>query len=118
MPSRYNRITMFLAASALLIGAASAALAGEYDGTWQLRDTSGTPFEAKLNKDGTAAGTHGDAMKHGTWEENEGAAVIHWDTGWTTRIGKQGDRYVKTAFKPGTSLSDKPTNSSEAMKKK
>jgi len=49
----------------------------------------------------------------GTWTEADGAAVIKWDTGWTTKIMKQGDGYKKEAFKAdGTSA-----NTSDAQKK-
>lgn len=57
------------------------------------------------------------SMKHGTWKEADGAVLISWKTGWTTRIAKQGDKYVKTSFKPGTSITDTPTDTSEAKKK-
>ena len=92
--------------------------AGEFEGPWQLDDSNGKPFEAIFSKDGTASGTHGDSMKHGIWKEESGAAVIHWNTGWTTRIEKSGDKYVKSAFKPGASLTGIPTNTSAAIKKK
>ena len=91
-------------------------LAGDFDGTWNLSDTQGGPYVAILNKDGTASGTHGDSMKHGTWTEENGAAVIHWKTGWTTRIEKQGDGFVKKAYKPGAVLTGKPDNVSNAVK--
>ena len=92
-------------------------MASEYEGSWMLNDTNGKPFEITLSKDGTATGTHKDTMKQGTWKEEDGAAVIHWNTGWTTRIAKEGDKYVKTAFKPGAPLTGTPTNSSEAKRK-
>lgn len=117
MVAKRNKILMSLAGIALLIGISGNVLAGEYGGSWLLKDTNGTPFEITLSKDGTADGTHGDAMKHGKWAEADGSAVIHWNTGWITRIAKQGDKYVKTAFKPGTSLSDTPTNTSDAIRK-
>ncbi|OIQ87419.1 hypothetical protein GALL_307140 [mine drainage metagenome] len=118
MATRFNKVSVLLAVIALFIGFAGNALAGDYEGKWILNDTNGAPFEATLSKDGTASGTHKDAMKHGTWKEEDGAAVIHWNTGWTTRIAKQGNKYVKSAFKPGASLQDTPTNTSEARKKK
>jgi len=95
---------------------AQASLAGEYDGRWELKDSWGKPFEVTLRPDGTADGTHNDAMKHGNWAEADGAAVIHWDTGWTTRIAHDGKAYVKTAYKPGTTPADKPTNRSDARR--
>lgn len=117
MVTKFNKISVLLAALTLFIGISTSALAGEYEGSWVLNDSQGNPFEATLSKDGSASGTHGDAMKHGTWKEKDGAVVIHWNTGWTTRIEKQGDKYVKTAFKPGAPLTGKPTNTSDAQKK-
>lgn len=116
MIGKFGRKAARVAIGALCMGIASGALAGEYDGQWQLKDSQGKPFEVSLHADGTADGTHNDAMKHGTWSEEGGAAVIHWNTGWTTRIARQGQEYVKTAFKPGTSLADKPTNHSDAKR--
>jgi hypothetical protein len=100
----------------LTIGLSNNVFAGEFDGTWVLYDTHGGAYEAILSVDGNASGTHGDSMKHGTWKEMDGAIVISWKTGWTTRIAKQGDKYVKTSFKPGMSLTDTPTDTSEAKK--
>jgi len=99
-----------------LVALAQAACAGEYDGQWELKDTSGKTFEIWLRPDGKADGTHNESMKHGTWAEESGAAVIHWSTGWTTRIAKDGQGYRKTAFKPGSTPADKPTNSSDAKR--
>lgn len=118
MITKSPQFSIMLAVMALFIGISGNAAAGQYEGSWTLEDSSGKPFQANINKDGTASGTHGNAMKHGTWKEENGAVVIHWDTGWTTRIEKKGDKYVKTAFKPGASTSDKPTNTSGAVKKK
>ena len=53
----------------------------------------------------------------GSWEEQGGAAVIKWNTGWTTKIMKEGDKYKKTAYDEGKSLNGAPTNSSEAEKR-
>lgn len=52
----------------------------------------------------------------GTWKEEGSAAVITWDTGWTTKISKEGDKYTKTAFKKGEPTSGKPSNTSAAEK--
>ena len=31
----------------------------------------------------------------GTWTEDGGTATIKWDTGWITKISKEGDHYTK-----------------------
>jgi hypothetical protein len=116
MATRITKVSSLLIGSLLLAGFSLSALAGEFDGTWTLNDTSGKPFTAVLSKDGKASGTHNTSMKYGTWKEENGAAVIHWTTGWTTRIAKDGDKYVKTAFKPGLKMTDKPTSTTPAVK--
>ena len=37
----------------------------------------------------------------GMWKEEGNAAVITWDSGWVTKITKDGDSYTKTAEKDG-----------------
>ena len=117
MAIKFNRATLLVATTSLILGFSANVFAGEYAGTWILDDTSGNPFKAILAEDGKASGTHGDAMKYGSWKEEDGTAVIHWTTGWTTIIAKQGDKFVKSAFKPGASLTGTPTNTSGATKK-
>ena len=72
-------------------------LAKGFGGSWVLADTGGKPFQIHLEKDGTA--------------------IIHWGTGWTTVITKEGGHYIKKAFKPGDSITDAPTNTSDAKRK-
>ena len=43
--------------------------------------------------------------------------MITWKSGWVTKITKEGDKFVKTAFKKGAALDGPPTNSSDAVKK-
>jgi hypothetical protein len=118
MTIKRNKLYILITLISLSICFSNGVMAGEFEGSWLLDDSSGKPFEATFSEDGTASGTHGDAMKHGTWKDENGVAIIHWNTGWTTRIEKKGDKYVKTAFKPGASMTDTPTNTSAAIKKK
>ena len=37
----------------------------------------------------------------GRWKEEGNRAAITWDSGWTTTITKEGDRYKKTATENG-----------------
>lgn len=107
----------FLSIMFALLFLSSNAFASDFEGSWLLNDTHGGSFVATLDHDGTASGTHGDSMKHGTWTEKDGSAIIKWNTGWTTCISKDGQKYVKTSFKPGSSLTDPPTDKSDAKKK-
>jgi hypothetical protein len=52
----------------------------------------------------------------GTWKFDNGAAVINWKDGWTTKIAKDGDGYTKTAWNKGLRMNDPPTNTSSAEK--
>jgi hypothetical protein len=106
-----------LAACAIVVMTAFASLAAsEFEGVWSVKDTNGKAFEITLSADGKATGTHQEA-KAGTWKQEGDSAVITWSTGWTTKITKEGDHYVKSAFKKGAPLDGKPTNTSEAQKK-
>lgn len=118
MKFEIKKTSIILTSVALMIGFAGAVMAGGFEGTWKLKDTQGKPFEVTLNQDGTASGSLEMLTDQGTWKEENGAAVIHWKTGWTTKITKKGNKYVKTAFKPGLPLTGKPTNTSEAKKSK
>jgi hypothetical protein len=107
------------AAASLLVFAFSAAAlaASEFEGVWKVADTSGKDYEITLSADGTAKGTQQEGQK-GTWKEEGSAVVITWDTGWTTKISKEGGKFKKTAFKKGEPLTGTPTNSSPAEKVK
>jgi hypothetical protein len=60
----------------------------------------------------------------GTWKERGGAgeegfaAVITWNTGWTTTIAKEADHYKHTAYRKGQATEGQPANSSDAQKVK
>ena len=101
---------------ALVMGAMASFAAGDFEGTWNVKDTAGVAFQITLAADGSAkADREGEGMT-GTWKEEGSAAVIKWDTGWTTKITKEGGKFTKTAFKKGEPLDGEPTNSSTAVK--
>jgi hypothetical protein len=109
-------VTAAVVAGVTLVAASIVAFAGsEFEGTWAVKNTEGKPFEITLSADGKAAATMENM--EGTWKEDGGVAVISWTTGWTTKIAKDGDHYVKTAFKKGEPLDGPPANTSDAMKK-
>ena len=81
------------------------------------RDTAGKPFEITLSADSKASASRGEGMV-GTWKEEGNAAVIKWNTGWTTKITKDGDHYKKAAFGKGQPLDGPPANTSDAEKVK
>jgi hypothetical protein len=87
-------------------------------GTWKVSDTSGAPFEIVLGADGTATADRSGEGLSGTWKEDNGAAVITWSEGWTTKIAKEGDAYKKMAWDKGLSTDSPPTNTSGAEKVK
>lgn len=92
--------------------------AGEFEGVWKVTDSAGKPFEITLSGDGTAkANRPGDPMS-GKWTVEGSGAVITWDTGWTTKITKEGGKFTKTAFEKGATADGTPTNTSPAEKVK
>lgn len=113
--------TTALFARAVLFTAAvtSAALAADgFKGVWKVEDTAGKPFEITLSADGAAKANRAGEGMTGTWKEEGGSAVITWNTGWTTKISKDGDGYKKTAYEKGKADEAKPTNTSAAEKVK
>ena len=108
--------TILAALVATVMTAFAGFAASDYEGTWAVKDTSGTPFDITLAAGGKASATHPKGMS-GTWKEDGGAAVISWDSGWTSKIAKSGDKYVKTTFKKGEPLDGKPAGTSDAVKK-
>jgi hypothetical protein len=103
------------AAFILSMTAATSFAASEFEGSWKVKDTKGTPFEIVLGADGSAVAHRGDEDMSGTWKDENGVAVIRWTEGWTTKIAKAGGGYKKTAYKGDTS--GDPTNTSDAVKK-
>ena len=105
--------------AAWLIGMMNSAsfAASDFEGVWKVKDSAGKQFEITLSGGGTAKATGGEAMI-GSWKEEGNAAVITWNTGWTTKITKNGNRYEKTAHGKGQPLTGKPINSSDAEKVK
>jgi hypothetical protein len=107
-----------LAAFAALALAATSSFADSLAGTWKVTDTSGKAFEIVLAADGSAKADRSGEGMTGTWEAEGDAAVITWDTGWITRIAKDGAGYKKTAYAKDADLSGEPSNSSPAEKVK
>ena len=95
----------------------AALAASAFEGVWKVKDTAGHPFEITLSSGGAAKATRGEGMT-GTWKEEGNSAVITWNTGWTTKITKEGNRYIKTAYGKGQSLIATPANTSDAEKAK
>ena len=106
------------AAVALAMTAVASFAASEFEGTWNVTDTAGKAFEIALASDGSAKANRASEGMTGTWKEEGSAAVITWNTGWTTKISKDGDKYTKTAFTKGEPMGGKPANSSVAEKAK
>jgi hypothetical protein len=104
--------TCFFAVTSFAALAASA-----FEGVWKVKDTAGHPFEITLSSGGAAKATRGEGMT-GTWKEEGNSVVITWNTGWTTKITKEGNRYIKTAYGKGQSLTATPANTSDAEKAK
>lgn len=104
------QITRFLArraatfaaiALAVALAGASAFAASGFVGKWKTTDTDGKPFTIWLSNDGNAKGDRANEGLSGMWKEEGSAAVITWDSGWVTKIAKEGTAYKKSAMKDG-----------------
>ena len=109
---------VIIALLALTFTAASTVAASEFEGAWLTQDTKGNPFKITLSADGKATGDRADEGLKGTWKAEGDAAVINWDSGWVTKIVKQGDKFQKQTFEKGSASGSAPTHSAEAQKQK
>ena len=103
-------------AAGLVAVLSSASFAGEWAGKYETQDTKGNAMSITLSGDGIAVGLKHGKTLDGTWRHEDGAAVISWTTGWTTKLSKNGDRYIKSAYRPGTPMENGPTHTGEAEK--
>ena len=113
-----SRAAAVLVAVVLAIALSSCADVGasEFVGKWNTEDTQGKPMEITLSEDGSAAGAREGEDMTGTWKEEDGAAVINWNTGWTTKIVKEGDKYRKMAYEEGKPADGAASHTADAEK--
>lgn len=108
-------ISVLIATLFVLAFSVSSALAAtEFEGTWNTQDTKGNPLIITLSADGKATGDRADEGLTGTWKADGDSAVINWDSGWVTKIVKQGDKFQKQAFEKGDA--GDPTHTADAQK--
>jgi hypothetical protein len=69
----------------------------------------GIPSRFTLSADGKATGERADEGLKGTWKAEGDSAVINWESGWVTKIVKQGDKYQNQDFEK--CVSGTPTHS-------
>ena len=113
----FTRAAILGMAAAFSLSPAAVLAASSFEGTWEVKDTAGKPFEITLSANSAAKADRGEGMS-GTWKSEGDTAVIVWNTGWVTKITKEGGHYKKTAYKKGQSLNSTPANSSDAEKTK
>jgi hypothetical protein len=89
---------------AIVLTSAAGFAAEGFVGKYKTTDTDGKPFTIWLSDDGNAKGDRADEGLAGMWKEEGSAAVITWDSGWVTKITKEGDKYKKTAEKDGKAV--------------
>ncbi|HXG78002.1 MAG TPA: hypothetical protein VNJ31_01510 [Methyloceanibacter sp.] len=89
------------------VALATLAFAAEgFVGKYVTKDTNGEAFTIWLSDNGSAKGDRANEGLQGMWKEEGNAAVITWDSGWVTKITKEGDAYKKTAEKDGKPVGD------------
>ena len=98
-------------AFAITMGATAFAASG-FVGKFETTDTDGKPFTIWLSDNGSAKGDRANEGLQGMWKEDGNDAVITWDSGWVTKITKEGESYKKSAVKDG-----KPVGSPADAKK-
>jgi hypothetical protein len=99
------RATAAVAAIVLAIVLSGSVFAAEgFVGKYNTTDTDGKPFTIWLSDNGSAKGDRANEGLQGMWKEEGSAAVITWDSGWVTKITKDGDKYTKTAEKDGKAV--------------
>jgi len=107
------RATAGLATIALAVCfTASVFAASGFVGKYKTTDTEGKPFTIWLSDDGNAKGDRANEGLAGMWKEEGGSAVITWDSGWVTKITKDGESYKKSTLKDG-----KPAGNAAAAEK-
>ena len=116
LPMTITSLKAFLVAGLIAVLTGSAAFAGDWTGNYMTEDTKGNAFRIVLSGDGKAAGKKDGHVLDGTWTNEGDAAVIKWDSGWTTKLSKNGDRYEKSVWRAGASTQDDPTHTTAAKK--
>src|SRR5437867_1666572 len=82
-------------------------------GKWEFGTGNGSEtFFVTLDRDGRAHKSIGSPR--GTWTVVDGEARITWDDGWRDIIRKVGDKHQKFAYESGRSLTDEPSNVTDA----
>jgi hypothetical protein len=99
-------------AFAIALTSAACFAASGFVGKWKTTDTEGKAFTIWLSEDGVAKGDRANEGLAGSWKEEGSAATITWDSGWVTKITKDGASYKKSAEKDG-----KPVGSPSAIEK-
>jgi maltose-binding protein MalE len=88
-------------AFAIVLTSATGFAAEGFVGKYKTTDTEGKTFTIWLSDDGKAKGDRANEGLAGMWKEEGSTAVVTWDSGWVTKITKDGDSYQKTAEKDG-----------------
>jgi hypothetical protein len=122
--SIWSKAAQILAAATLAVAlsagtglAATDQAAQQFVGTWKTQDTQGKAMEITLSEDGVAKGQREGEGLTGKWKAGKNAATITWDSGWTTKIRKKGDKYQKLAYEAGKPVKgSKPVHRSDAEK--
>ncbi|ODR95086.1 hypothetical protein AUC70_04985 [Methyloceanibacter stevinii] len=104
--TKHEQFLGIFAAMLLTLLSVSAVFAGDWAGTYVTEDTKGNAFTITLAADSKAHGEKQGHVLEGAWSVDGASAVIKWTTGWTTKLTQDGDGYSKTAYRPGTPVTD------------
>lgn len=96
--------------------ATSQVTAKSFIGRWAIgrpKDGGKPNFVMTLNSDLTARKSH-VPQASGKWQLVDGEARVIWSDGWRDVIRREGTRYRKIAFRPGTDFDSAPSNTESA----
>ncbi len=85
-------------------------------GQWSIGASDHPSFVMTLNEDFTAKKSHVPKAT-GKWEYVSGEARVTWSDGWRDILRREGKKYRKVAFRPGTTFDSPPSNTESAEKK-
>ena len=77
----------------------SAFAASGFVGTWETTAGRDQKTTIWLSDDGAAKADVGGRALAGKWTEDGDTAAITWDSGWVTKLTKEGDAYKTTTLK-------------------
>ena len=107
--------TISVVLAVALATAFSAIAAGKFDGTWS-GVINGQSIEMVIDGAKATTSSSGLGASVGSVTEQDGTAVIKWESGGTSVVSKEGEGYMARYYAAGTPLDGNPDLSAELKK--